>query len=130
VAEFLSDEWFDALARAATAQPPADNDHDLVIQQTIVMTPDPPITYHLVLSDRFVAVLRGPAPEPTVSLTTDYDTAAAINRGDQSALSAFMGGRLRVGGNIRALVDQAEALSALDDLFASVRAETTFTSHA
>jgi hypothetical protein len=133
VIEFLSADWLAALERAAHANESlrsAMAKRRLVLQQTITDTPAGDCTYHVVLSADAVAFRVGPVENPTVTFSTDYETAVAVNQGARSALAAFIDGRLRIGGDVRALVDQSEVLGALDDVFASVRSTTTFPAHA
>ena len=40
--------------------------------------------------------------------------------------AAFMTGRLRVGGDVQVLLDRQPALAEVDDIFALVRADTTY----
>ena len=63
-----------------------------------------------------------------VRLTTDYPTAVAISLGHANAQIALARGRLRLGGNIDTLVRRADALAALDDATADLRAATTYPS--
>jgi len=63
-----------------------------------------------------------------VRLTTDYPTAVAIARGRENAQIALARGRLRLGGDVDALVKRADALGALDDATAALRAATTYPS--
>ena len=51
---------------------------------------------------------------------------AAIASGTASAQRAFMTGQLRVGGDLRALVEAQDAMAAIGDVFASVRQRTDF----
>jgi putative sterol carrier protein len=69
-----------------------------------------------------VRVERGRASHPDLVFTQDRATAEAIHRGELSAQAAFMQGRLRLGGDLRAVVDRAGELTAVHDVFASVRA--------
>jgi putative sterol carrier protein len=62
--------------------------------------------------------------DPDVTFTQDRATAAAIASGELSAQSAFMAGRLRMGGDLRAVLDRSQDLTALDDVFASARPTT------
>ncbi len=78
------------------------------------------------IADGTVSVEAGRAEEPDVSFTQDRATAAAIARGELSAQAAFMAGRLRIGGDLREVMDRARELAALDDLFAKARATTTW----
>jgi hypothetical protein len=61
-----------------------------------------------------------------VRLTTDYPTAVAISCGRANAQIALARGRLRLGGNVDTLVRHADALAALDDATAELRAATTY----
>ena len=56
----------------------------------------------------------------------DRATAEALVRGRLGAQDALLVGRLRVHGDMAALLRAAPALSVLEDLFASVRADTTY----
>ena len=49
-------------------------------------------------------------------------TAEAIHRGELSAQTAFIEGRLRLGGDLRAVIERASALAAIDDVFGAARA--------
>lgn len=126
---FLSEEWLAALDEAAaTSDDLRDRaaELELVIQQTVTDAPDGEVTYHIALADGTAHVHAGPAAEPTVSLTTDYETAAAIAQGRESAQAAFMRGRLRVGGDVAALLGHAHAFAELDDVFSNVRDATEY----
>lgn len=127
MARFLSDEWLSALERAARdgVEPTIDPTIDIVVEQ-VVIDDDQEIAYHLILRDGRIQVRRGRAASPTVTFITDRATATRVNRGDQSAQEAFMTGRLRVGGDIRALLAYQQRGAKLDDLFAAVRADTTY----
>ncbi|WP_421121063.1 SCP2 sterol-binding domain-containing protein [Aquihabitans daechungensis] len=125
---FLSDEWIGALHDAAATD--ADlaartREVSLTIEQEVTGAPDGDVRYHLTFERGAVAVTPGPAPEATVRFRQDYATAASIAMGHGSAQRAFMTGRLRVGGDLRVLLDHSEVLAQLDDVFAGVRARTT-----
>lgn len=125
---FCSPEWIDALDVAARADGPlrqATAGVHLVVAQE-VSEGDETARWHIVLDDGAVAVRPGPAEDADLTFAQDRATAAAINRGDLSARTAFVLGRVRVGGDIGAALRHAPALAALDDLFASVRAETEY----
>ncbi len=49
------------------------------------------------------------------------DELAAIATGEESAQAAFIAGRLRVGGDLRQVMDRAGALATLTDVFAPAR---------
>lgn len=126
--EFLSDEWLTALDEAVRdADLSRDAASPLVIQQVVIDGDEPDArAYHIDLLAGHVRVRAGRANDPTISFTTDRRTAAAIASGSESAQTAFIQGRLRVGGDTRALLDHADELERLDGLFAPVRSATVY----
>jgi putative sterol carrier protein len=61
-----------------------------------------------------------------VTFFEDYETAAAIARGELAPQQAVMSGRLKVSGDVSALVRNASALRAVEDAFAAARATTSY----
>ncbi len=122
MAAFLTDQWFDDLEAAArdTSIP---LDVRLVIQQVIPGgAEDDEVAYVLTAADGAITVRRGQAEAPDITFTQDRATAEAIHRGELSAQTAFIEGRLRLGGDLRAVIERAGWLVALDDVFAAARA--------
>ena len=74
------------------------------------------------VADGRLRVERGRVADPDLTFTQDRATAEAIHRGELSAQAAFMQGRLRLGGDLRAVIDRAGELGAIDDVLGSVRA--------
>jgi putative sterol carrier protein len=129
VAAYLSRAWLDALQEAADASPTlreATAGVHLVVQQVVTGDDTGEVAYHLVVDDGRTKVQAGRAEEPTVTFTQDRATAEAVSRGELSAQSAFMAGRMRIRGDLRALVAQQDALLRVDDVFASVRETTSY----
>lgn len=124
MAEFLSDAWFAELEAAAGAARVAD-DLAVTIQQ-VVTDGDDEVAFSIALADGVARVRRGHDPGAHVTFRQDRTTAAAIARGELSAQVAFLDGRLRLGGDITALLDRSGAVAAVDDLFRTVRASTTW----
>lgn len=124
---FLTDEWIAALDEAATtdaALRELSADLVLTIEQEVTGGPDGDVRYHVVFHHGQVSVRPGPAPDATLRFSQDYETAAAISLGSGSAQRAFMTGQLRVGGDLRVLLDHGEAMAQLHDAFGAVRART------
>jgi hypothetical protein len=119
VLDFLSDEWLDAMAAAAD-RATADPGLSLVIQQVVVDGSTEHAWFVSADASR-VYVGAGRHPSPSLTMTVDRATAWAVHSGAQSAQQAFMAGRLRIGGDVRVLLDQQSALASLDDVFAEVR---------
>jgi hypothetical protein len=134
VAEFLSDEWLaalDAAAHAANTAGDADDAGDtdaLAVEPVVRGVPGRGDVRYRVTCDTGVrAVTRSRDGEPAdVRIETDYATAVALARGELNAQTALADGLLRVSGDLARLGAHASALARLGDLFASVRASTTF----
>jgi putative sterol carrier protein len=124
---FLSPEWIAALdAAAQEAVVPAGV--RLTIQQ--IVTDDGAdggeVRYHLVLDDEGLRVHPGEAAAADVTLVQTRDVAAALSRGELNAQQALEAGRLKLRGDIGHLARQGKALTAMEDAFAAVRADTTY----
>ena len=122
MAGFLTEAWLDDLD-AAAQRAELDTKGALVLQQVIPDGRDGlELAYALVVEDQRVRVVRGRVDDPDLTFTQDRATAEAIHRGELSAQAAFMQGRLRLGGDLRTVIDRAGELAAIDDVFASIRA--------
>jgi putative sterol carrier protein len=125
VVEFLTDAWvaeLDAAARAVRL--PADL--SIVVQQVVLADRGDVSEYTVRVADGRASVTRGRADDAHVVFTQDRATAAAIAKGELSAQAAFLAGRLRVGGDVRQVIDRARDLQVLDDVFGPTRAVTTW----
>jgi SCP-2 sterol transfer family len=135
VAEFLSDEWIAALDAAAHAalRDGADDVDLLAVEPVVRGVPGRgDVRYRVTCGTAVRAVMRlsndAPADDASsdVRIETDYATAVALARGQLNAQTALADGLLRVSGDLARLAAHASALARLGDLFASVRATTTF----
>jgi predicted lipid carrier protein YhbT len=118
VPAFLSDEWVDALAAAASGAS-VDPDVTLAVRQVVG-----DVGWTVRVAGGHVTVDRD--ADADVTITTDRETAAALLRGELATQDAFAAGRLRLGGDLGALLAAAGALSGLDATYAGVRADTTY----
>jgi hypothetical protein len=127
VPEFLSEIWLrdlDAAVRAATGVSAL---APIVIEQVVRSVPGRgEVRYHFRVDASGARVDEGASDHVDVRLSTDYETATAIARGEENAQIALAEGRLRLGGDIETLVRGATALGALDDATAALRAATTY----
>ena len=128
--EFLSETWLDELDRALRASDSAPALAPIVIEQVVVDVPGRgEVRYRVRVDGDGAWVTAGGGPEsPDVRLTTDYPTAVAIALGQENAQIALARGRLRLGGDVDALVRRADALAALHDATAALRTATTYPS--
>ena len=125
--EFLSDQWLAALDRAARARVAPDDDPLAGVQLTVEQVVEDGPRWRLHIDDGHLRVEPGPEDGAAdLRLTSDRATAAAIASGRRSALQAFIAGDLVLGGDVRVMLEHREALETLSDLFAELRAATTF----
>jgi len=121
--EFLSPSWLEAMRRAADGSVVPVVEPTIVVQQLVT---DRDVAWWIELGAGTVALHVGRAGAPTVTFAQDAETAAAINQGTLSAQAAFMTGRLRVQGDVQVLLDRQAEMLGVDDVFAPVRADTTY----
>lgn len=122
---FLSPEWLEhqrSLASALPVRPGA----TARLQVVVTGGPDGDVVYTQVIEDgQLVASSLGADGSADVTLTQSYPDAVAIAKGELDANAAFMQGRVKVVGNMGALMavmpltQSAEYKSLLDEAAAS-----------
>ncbi len=103
MAEFLSEDHMVAGTAAlnedagfATAM----NGVDLSLQFNVTEAPGGEIDYYLTVGDGAAILALGAFDDADASVGSDYDTAAAIAKGELNVQMAFMTGKIKVGGNM------------------------------
>ena len=119
---FLSPEWLDRM-QSSTAD--ASADATVSVHQRVTGGPDGDVEYTLRVAGGRVTFEPGPGAAD-VELVSDYDTAAAISRGELSPAKAFAAGRLHVQGSVTSLVAHQEVFADLGMLLAGVAGATTY----
>jgi putative sterol carrier protein len=131
VAVFLSPAWIGELDLAARRNDAlralgSDDEPFVLGQEVIAADHDAAVGWTLVVDGDGARVEPQLRPDPQVVLRTDADTLAGIAQGTLSAQQAFVDGRIRLGGDVRVLIDRVAVLAGLGDVFAAVRADTTW----
>jgi putative sterol carrier protein len=126
VANYLSEEWFEQVGAAADEGAAGLTEATLVLQHTVIGSAAGEVCYHLRLASDTAEIVRGPAARPDVTFSEDYETAAAVASGALSAPAALIAGRIRVGGDMGALIAHPDILAITDPVPAAVRAATTY----
>jgi putative sterol carrier protein len=129
MAEFLSPEWvdeLDAAARASDSLAARTRDLAFTVQQVVRNTPRGDVHYHVTADDNSVRVRSGAVESPDLTLVADYEVARAISAGTGNAQDALAAGRLKIEGGLALLLGNEGVFAALEDVFASVRARTTY----
>jgi hypothetical protein len=119
VAALLTDAWVASCNDALAAAPGRDDERPLVVTELV---PDAPEGAHraitLVADHDGVRLVAGEDPRTTAWLTVAYADAAALHAGELEPAEALTKGRVRVRGDLRAVV---EAVGALADAHARLR---------
>jgi len=126
MAKFLSQQWADEVLGALNGSDDvrgAIKGVELCIQQVVTGAPDGEVSYWTKFDDGKVEGAIGDAPDADVTITQDYDTAVAMNKGELNAQAAFMQGKLKVTGNMGKLLQNQGAMQALGPVLASVPAD-------
>jgi hypothetical protein len=130
MARFLSPEWLDLLAAAASArhddEPSDAGGAPFAIRQVVTGGPDGDVEYAVRADAGRFSVHRAGEVHADVDIIQDYETATAISQGRLSPSVAFAAGRLKLGGGVGQLVEHHEEFAALGELFAQVRDATSY----
>lgn len=124
MASFLSDDHFSAAHEALAADAGFQNaiaNVTLGVQFDVSGGPDGDVTYYLDIADGAATTEKGPLESADVTVSSDYETSAAISKGELNVQMAFMTGKIKVGGNMAKIMmhqnvlnDYARVLSGLD----------------
>lgn len=138
---FLSDEWFDAVRSHSAHDQPGDKEpghppHSvhgphpdrLVLEQVVTGSPEGNVRYFVVVENGKARLVEpGFARQVAdLTITTDWETAAAMAKGELATQAALMQGKLRVRGNLTKLAGRASELAGLDPIPEAVRRATTY----
>jgi len=129
VPEFLSDEWLDAFDRALRADPTVGARFaasPIAIAQEVTTGAGVRRGYVVVLDGDGGRLARDGTVTGDVTFVCNRATAAALARGELNAQRALTSGRLKLRGDVDRLGAAADALAALGDLLAELRATTRF----
>lgn len=126
MAKFLSEEWASDMERLLNESEQfiaAAGDIDLVMQQNVEGGPEGDVSYFLQIRDGKATIAIGTSDGAHVTATQDYETAAAIAKGELSMQNAFMSGKLKVSGDLGKVMQHQGALANLETLREQLRVE-------
>lgn len=112
---FLSEEWTRELKTALNANEAFTKGVGSTTAklQQVITGPDGEQRYWIKIEGGAVDMGPGDIQGPDATITQDYDTAVALSRSELNPVSAFMSGRLKIGGNMMLLMQLQGALSQL-----------------
>ncbi|HVE45708.1 MAG TPA: SCP2 sterol-binding domain-containing protein [Acidimicrobiales bacterium] len=133
MARYLSREWFDEVneaARTSSAVRGATAGVNLVLQQVVTGTADGELRYWLRIDDGSVeaglGLPAGGEAAADATVTQSYETAVAVMRGELSTEEAFLGGHIRLRGDIGVLLHHQSVLNSLGQAFDEVHQRTEY----
>jgi putative sterol carrier protein len=103
LATFLSEEHMTAATEALNADAAFDGAMTgvgLSLQFEVTDAPAGPVAYYLSVGDGVATLALGTLDDADASVASDYETAAAIAKGELNVQMAFMTGKIKVGGNM------------------------------
>ncbi|MEW6059425.1 MAG: SCP2 sterol-binding domain-containing protein [Actinomycetota bacterium] len=112
---FLSEEWSTELKERLNASESfkkAAGSAAAKLQQAIV-APDGEHRYWMRIEDGSIDMGTGDIDTPDATITQDYETAAALSRGELNAVTAFMSGKIRIAGNMMMMMQLQGAIAEL-----------------
>lgn len=112
--KFLSPEWAAAVASALNSHQgfkSAIGNADLGIVFNVTGAPDGDVSYFLKTTGGQADLGLGSLDSPDVTVGSSYETAASISKGELNTQTAFMTGKLKVGGNLAKLMMNQSAIN-------------------
>jgi putative sterol carrier protein len=123
--KFLSAEWADALTghlNANEAFRQAAQGHAATIQQ-VITDGGGETRYWIRIADQTIAMGVGDADDPDATITQSYETAVGLAKSELSPVSAFMTGKVKVGGNMGLLLSLQGVLTQLPEAMQAIDVE-------
>jgi putative sterol carrier protein len=113
MSKFLSEDWAQEATDALNSHEGFKNAigaADLGIQFNTTDTPDGEVDYYLSTSGGVATMAIGTLEGADVTVKQNFDTAAAIAKGELNTQTAFMTGKLKVSGNLAKLMMHQSAV--------------------
>ncbi len=124
---FLSRDWVSALDACLRDASPLENAPTFSVAHVVADGPEGAVTYVMrVEQGRARATLTAQVEDADVVLHEDYATAAAISRGELSSQQAVAAGRLKLSGDVRALLRLGTAFVAFGAASERLRRNTVY----
>jgi len=113
--QFLSDEYMDAATAALGADAAFANttaNVNMSIQFQVTESPAGDVAYHLTIAGGSAEMALGTFDDADVTISSSYETAVSISKGDLNTQMAFMTGKIKVSGNMAVLMMNQGAINA------------------
>jgi putative sterol carrier protein len=120
--QFLSTDWAEALKahlNGNDAFKQAAQGQNATIQQ-VITGDDGETLYWIRIADAAIDMGVGQAENPDATITQSYETAVALAKSELSPVTAFMTGKVKVGGNMGLLLSLQGVLTQLPDAMRAI----------
>jgi putative sterol carrier protein len=120
--KFLSDEWIQEVKERLNASDgfrTGSVSAKATLQQ-VVSGSEGESRYWIVIDHGSVDMGPGDTPSPDATITQDYETAVALAKSEINPVSAFMSGKLKVGGSMMLLMQLQRAFAELPKVMAEM----------
>jgi putative sterol carrier protein len=98
--KYLSQEWLDEFVKLAADQPERPG-ATVKIQYKAAGGPDGDVDYYWIINEgKFEDAQLGTVDAADFTMTTAYDDAVKVQKGEMDATAAFMQGKMKVAGNM------------------------------
>ena len=121
--KFLSEDWINAVNDVLAT----DEDYrsgtattDITLQFDVAGAPGGDVQYTIAMAGGATTFALGAADGVDATINNDYETAAAISRGDLNTQAAFISGKLKVDGNLAKIMMNQAALTSLANALAGM----------
>ena len=116
---FLSPDWMNAARALRETMPRPDTAPPVAVRMNLVVTDTPfdaDVQGHVDTTDGEVVIEDGHLDRPDLTVTVDYETARAIfiDQDAAAAMQAFMGGRIKVDGDLTKMLAMQASAAAPD----------------
>jgi len=108
--KFLTEEWAKAVTEGLAASEPFTSSAAMSLQFVVTDAPEGEAKFYMGATGDTPIQAIGEMGEPDVTITSTYETAEAIFKGDLNTQMAFMTGKIKVAGNMAKLMTQQAAL--------------------
>lgn len=117
---FLSPAWLEQLTSLAGGDQVGPD--AIIIQHLIRGGPEGDIAFVIEVEGAHLRARAGTDPRAAATLSQSYDTAVALHQGELTPRQAFLGGLIRMRGDMRSTILAAADLSPLDSVLIPLRA--------
>jgi putative sterol carrier protein len=108
--KFLSEEWAKAVSDGLAASEAFTSSAAMSLQFIVTDPPQGDGKFYMDATGAAPVQALGEMENPDVTITSSYETASQIFRGDLNTQMAFMTGKIKVAGNMAKLMTQQAAL--------------------